>query len=254
MDLGLSGRVALVTGATGGIGAVVARTLAAEGAKVAIGYHAAKDEAARLAAAIEQDGGVAVPVSHDLRDPDSIRAGVEDVVARWGSLDVLVACAWESPAWSPPDRQPETIPVTEWQRQLRANAEGTAYTVQAVLPHMRERGFGRIVLLSSGAARGAPGMEPYGTAKAAVHGLARSIAHSAGPAGVLVNVVMPGLVPTPRHRRTIPAEALARIAGQTPTRRLSTEADVARMVAFLASPANGNTTGAEVPVSGGLHG
>jgi 3-oxoacyl-[acyl-carrier protein] reductase len=119
---------------------------------------------------------------------------------------------------------------------------------------MRERGFGRIVLLSSGAARGAPGMEPYGSAKAAVHGLARSLAQSAGPAGVLVNVVMPGLVATPRHRETIPPRALAHIASQTPTRRLSTVEDVARLVAFLASPANGNTTGAEIPVSGGLHG
>jgi 3-oxoacyl-[acyl-carrier protein] reductase len=118
---------------------------------------------------------------------------------------------------------------------------------------MRERGFGRIVLLSSGAARGAPGMEPYGTAKAAVHGLARSLAQSAGPAGVIVNVVMPGLVPTPQHRATIPLPALEAIARQTPTRRLSTEDDVARLVAFLASPANGNTTGAEIPVTGGLY-
>src|SRR5689334_22503676 len=162
MDLGLNGRVALVTGATGGIGAVVARTLAAEGAKVAAGYRAAKNEADALVAAIERDGGSAVPVPHDLRDPESIRTGVDAIVARWGSLDVLVACAWEEAAWSPPDRPTEAIPVGEWQAQLRTNAEGTAYTVQAVLPHMRERGFGRIVLLSSGAARGAPGMEPYG--------------------------------------------------------------------------------------------
>jgi 3-oxoacyl-[acyl-carrier protein] reductase len=254
MDLGLNGRVALVTGATGGIGAVVARTLAAEGAKVAVGYRAAEGEADRLVAAIERDGGSAVPVRHDLRDPESIRAAVEAIVARWGSLDALVACAWESPGWSPPDRPTEVIPVAEWRAQLRTNAEGTAYCVRAVLPYMRERGFGRIVLLSSGAARGAPGMEPYGSAKAAVHGLTRSLSQSAGPAGVLVNVVMPGLVATPKHRETIAPEILAHMASQTPTRRLSTEEDVARLVAFLASPANGNTTGAEVPVAGGLHG
>src|SRR5262249_41623436 len=145
------------------------------------------------------------------------------------------------------------VPVEEWQRQLRGGAEGTAYTVQAVLPHMRERGFGRIVLLSSGAALGAPGMEPYGTAKAAIHGLTRSLAQSAGPAGILVNVVMPGLVPTPSHRASIPAQALTAMAAQVPTRRLSTEDDVARLVVFLASPANGNTTGAEIPVTGGSY-
>ena len=253
MDLDLADRVALVTGATGGIGAVVARMLATEGARVAVGYHRAKDQAERLAAELSSATGEAIAVAHDLRDPASLRAAVETVVARWGSLDVLVACAWESAGWSPPDRLAETVPVEEWQAQLRANAEGTAYTVQAVLPHMRERGFGRIVLLSSGAARGAPGMEPYGAAKAAVHGLARSLAQSAGPAGVIVNVVMPGLVPTPHHRATIPAPALEAIARQTPTRRLSTEDDVARLVVFLASPANGNTTGAEIPVTGGLY-
>jgi NAD(P)-dependent dehydrogenase (short-subunit alcohol dehydrogenase family) len=253
VDLGLTGKVALVTGATGGIGQVIARTLAAEGARVAIGYHQTKHEAAQLTMQIDQSGGAAIAVAHDLRDPASIRAGVRAIVSRWGSLDILVASAWQSPGWAPPDRLAETTPVPEWQGQLRTNAEGTAYTVQGVLPHMRQRGFGRIVLLSSGAARGAAGMEPYAAAKAAIHGLARSLAHSAGPAGVIVNVVMPGLVPTPDHRKTIPAEVLTHLAGQTPTRRLSTEADVARLVAFLASPANGNTTGAEIPVTGGLH-
>lgn len=248
MELGLAGRVALVTGGTGGIGSVIVRTLAAEGAHVAIGYHRAHQDAQRLA---DETGGMAV--HHDLRDPASSREAGAAVVARWGSLDALVACAWMSPGWSAPDRPAESVPVEEWQGQLRGSAEGTAYTVQAVLPHMRERGYGRIVLLSSGAARGAPGMEPYGTAKAAIHGLARSLAQNAGPAGVLVNVVMPGLVPTPSRRASIPPPALAAMAAQTPTRRLSTEDDVARLVAFLASPANGNTTGAEIPVTGGSY-
>src|SRR5690348_9059381 len=115
MDLGLAGRVALVTGATGGIGAVIARTLAEEGATVAVGYHRAKAEADRLAA----DIGSELVVEQDLRDPAGLRAGVATVVAAAGRLDVLVASAWESPGWSPPDRPAEDTPVEEWRAQLR---------------------------------------------------------------------------------------------------------------------------------------
>jgi NAD(P)-dependent dehydrogenase (short-subunit alcohol dehydrogenase family) len=253
MDLGLTGRVALVTGASGGIGAVVAHTLAAEGARVALGYHDAKDTAERVAAAIRDDGGEAMTVAHDLGDPASSRAVVDAVVAAWGRVDVLVASAWAAPGWASPDRQPESVPVEEWRQQLRVNVEGTAFTVQAVLAPMRAAGFGRIVLLSSGAANGASGMETYAAAKAALRGLCRSLATGVAPTGILVNVVMPGLVPTPRHRETIPAAVLESMAAQTPTRRLASEDDVARVVAFLASAANASVTGADIHVSGGMH-
>jgi NAD(P)-dependent dehydrogenase (short-subunit alcohol dehydrogenase family) len=252
MDLGLVDRVALVTGASGGIGAAIARTLAAEGARIALGYHASEDVARRLLTEIEEAGGSCVLVKHDLRDPVSLRAGVAAIRDAWGRLDILVAGAWVAPGWAAPDSPAESIPAEVWQEQLRTNAEGTAYTVQAVLPEMRAGGFGRIVLISSGAAAGAPGMEAYGAAKAALHGLARSLAASAGPAGILCNVVMPGLIPTARHRQTIPQSVLDQIAGQTPTRRLATEEDVARVVAFLASAANRSVTGVEVRVCGGL--
>jgi 3-oxoacyl-[acyl-carrier protein] reductase len=107
------------------------------------------------------------------------------------------------------------------------------------------------VLLSSGAADGAPGLEHYAAAKAALRGISRSLAASTGPAGILTNVVMPGLVATARHRATIPAEALQQWAAQTPTRRLATEDDVARVVTFLASAANTSITGTEIRVDGG---
>jgi 3-oxoacyl-[acyl-carrier protein] reductase len=141
-----------------------------------------------------------------------------------------------------------------WQDQLRLNVEGTASMIRAVLPQMRTRQWGRIVLLSSGAADGAPGMEHYAAAKAALRGISRSLAASTGPAGILTNVVMPGLVATERHRATIPAEALQRWAAQTPTRRLATEDDVARVVTFLASAANTSITGTEIRVDGGRRG
>lgn len=254
MDLGLSGRVALVTGASGGIGAAISRAFAGEGAHVALGYHAAKDRAQRLADEISQAGGQALVVHHDLADPHTIQAAVESVIGAWGRLDALVASAWVAPGWLPPDTLAESVPAQVWQEQLRVNVEGTAASVQAVLPQMRTQHWGRIVLLSSGAADGAPGLEHYAAAKAALRGIGRSLAASAGPAGILTNVVMPGLVPTEKHRRTIPAPALEQWAAQTPTRRLATEDDVARVAVFLASAANASTTGTEIRVDGGRRG
>jgi 3-oxoacyl-[acyl-carrier protein] reductase len=248
MDLGFADRVALVTGASGGIGAAIARAFAAEGARVALGYRTAKDNAQRLVDEIAEAGGAALAVQHELTEPRSSRAGVEQVVDAWGRLDVLVTCAWATAGWLPPDTPAEAVPVEVWQEQLRVNVEGTAATIQAVLPRMRAQQWGRIVLLSSGAADGAPGLEHYAAAKAALHGIGRSLAVSAGPAGILTNMVMPGLIPTARHRRTIPAQALEHMAAQTPTRRLATEDDVARVVLFLASAANTSVTGAEIRV------
>jgi 3-oxoacyl-[acyl-carrier protein] reductase len=254
MELGLGGRVALVTGASGGIGGAIAALFAAEGAGVALGYHADPAGVQELAGRIGAAGGEALPVPHELADPGSAAAAVGAVLDRWGRLDVLVAGAWAPAAWLPPDTPAESVPATAWQEQLRVNVEGTGAAIRAVLPPMRAGRWGRVVLLSSGAADGAPGLEHYAAAKAALHGISRSLAGSAGPDGVLSNVVMPGLVATARHRHTIPAAALEQRAGRTPTRRLATEQDVAGVVVFLASAANGSVTGTEIRVDGGHRG
>jgi 3-oxoacyl-[acyl-carrier protein] reductase len=249
MDLGLHERVAVVTGATGGIGAAIARCLAHEGARIAVGYHADPAAAERLVQSI----GEAISFQYDLRETHTIQRAIDLILERWGRLDILVVCAWQSAGWASPDALPESTTTEAWQTQLRANVEGSAYAVQAALPAMRVAGWGRIVLVSSGAAEdGAPGLEHYAAAKAALHGLSRSLARSTGPAGVLVNAVMPGFVATERHRQCIQPEIFERIAAQTPTRHLATEQDIANVVAFLVSEANGAVTGTEVRVSGGL--
>ena len=142
-----------------------------------------------------------------------------------------------------------------WQEQLRTNTEGTARCIQAVLPVMEARGGGRIVLISSGAAEdGAPGLEAYAAAKAALHGLNRSLARGFGRAGILTNVVMPGFIATARHRQVVPAAVIEHLASLAPTGQLATEDEVARVVVFLAAPANRSVTGATIRVGSGLYG
>lgn len=167
MDLGLKDRVALVTGGSGGIGATVARTLAAEGARVAIGYHSSEDAAKRVCGEIESLGGTAMAVRHDLEDPATIQAAVDAIDRTWGGPDVLVTSAWVHPDW--PGMQGPAVdpsPARVWAQQLEANLEGTAHSVNAVVPKMKERSWGRIVFISSAAAEdGQPGLEAYAAAK-----------------------------------------------------------------------------------------
>jgi 3-oxoacyl-[acyl-carrier protein] reductase len=256
MDLGLADQIALVTGASGAIGAAIARALAAEGTRVALGCHSGRDAAEQVLADIERAGGAGLIVRHDLNDPASIDAAVDTIIRRWGGLDVLVASAWVQPAWpAPRDGGVEPSPPEVWQEQLRTNTEGTARCIHAVLPVMKARGGGRIVLVSSGAAEdGAPGLEAYAAAKAALHGLNRSLAHGLGRAGILTNVVMPGFIATGRHRQIMPAAVVEHLASLSPTGRLATEDEVARAVVFLAAPANRSVTGATIRVGSGLYG
>lgn len=163
----------------------------------------------------------------------------------WGGIDVLVANAVRWGGDGPPDPSVrfEHVPLAEWQAMVNANLIGTAAAVRAVLPGMRAKGWGRIVLISSSVAEeGLPGPGPYGTAKSGLYGLARALAWEGGPDGILVNVVAPGLTLTD-SRPDLPAFLTARLAAATPSRRLSGSDDVARLVVFLGSGANGNLTG-----------
>src|SRR5262249_35144868 len=158
MDLGLADQVAFVTGASGGIGAAIARALAAEGARVALGYHSGEGAVAQVLADIERSGGAGLIVRPDLNDPASSDAAVDTTIRRGGGLAVRAASAWVQPAWpAPRGGGVEPSPPQVWQEQLRTNTEGTARCIQAVLPVMEARGGGRVVLISSGAAEeGAP--------------------------------------------------------------------------------------------------
>jgi len=255
VDLGLKDHTVLVTGASSGIGRATAIAFGGEGANVALTYRANRSGAKETAERVGAVGGEAMVVPLDLAEEGSIRAAVDAVVGRWGGIDVLVANAveWGAPAppWNPPLF--EELPSEQWQRMLRTSVDGAFHTVQAVLPSMRERGWGRIVMLSSGSVEyGMPGGGAYGAAKAALHGLGRSLARELGPGGILVNVVMPGLVVTERNLKAIPEQVRDTVATESPSGRLSVPEDVAAAIVFLASKANGNTTGEILRVAGGM--
>ena len=248
MDLQYEDRVALVTGGSRGIGRAAALLLAREGARVALTYHARADVAAEVVAA-GGDRTMAVPL--DLADPGSIRAAVDTVVERWGRLDLLVGNALDTVGltlWPPTPFEDQPAGAF-----FRANLDGPYAVAQAVVPVMRAQGFGRIVLVSG--TSGADGL-PFGaalsTAKAALHGLTRSLAKELGPAGVLVNAVLPGTTLTEHIAAALPAQAREAREQASPIRRLLEPDEVVPMVAFLGSPANTGVTGELVRVSGGL--
>jgi len=254
MDLSLQRRVALVTGSSQGIGRAAAELFAREGARVAITYRRNKTMAEAVASAVEQAGSEAMVVPYDLCDRQSIRSAVSTILDQWGRIDVLVnnAVQWGArPPWRAP--QFEELPEQEWSEILRANIEGTYLTIQAVIPSMRSGGWGRIVNVSSGVAvDGLPGAGPYATAKAALHGLTKTLAKELGPAGILVNVVMPGLTLTERNASQISPAAREQMAKTSPIRRLLPPEEVVPMIIFLCSALNTAVTGEIVRASGGI--
>lgn len=266
MDLGLSGKVAFVTGASGGIGGPTARLFAAEGARVALTYHRNEAGARKVARQIdERSGHSPLVLPYDLADPASITAAFDTVAAHWGGIDVLVLNA--SPADGPSREPPsfEDVPVAAWRGQLRTEIEGNFHSVQLALPLLRSRPWGRIVFVSASVVkRGYRGEEAYVATKSALHGLSRTLATELAGEGILVNVVAPGPTVTAKLvRDKLPAELSRSLEGEPPERlkeildrqmphlSFSTPQQVANVIAFLGSAANGNVSGTVVDVAGG---
>jgi 3-oxoacyl-[acyl-carrier protein] reductase len=252
MDLGLAGRVALVTGASRGIGRAVAERLGREGARVGVTYRTNRVEADAAVRTIEQAGGEACALPLDLHHLASIRAAAAALVDHWGAIDILVnnAVAWG--VRRPSNGLPfETMRPAEWQDGLRANIEGAYAAMQAVLPSMRSRRWGRIVNVSSTTAvDGMPGLPWYAAAKAALHGLTSTMAREGGTAGVLVNVVMPGPTATEAAIAGLSAAARQQLDETSALGRMLRPEDVASVVVFLCSDANGGITGEIIRVGG----
>lgn len=254
MDLGLKGRVALVTGSSQGIGRATAEVLAQEGASVVITYRSNREMAEAVAAGVREAGGDALVSFLDLGSPPSIQATVQAALERWDRLDVLVnnAVHW---GMRPPGQAGrfEEVPLEEWSAMLRPNIEGAFAATHAVLPAMRKRRWGRIVNVSSGLARnGIQGSAAYSAAKAALHGLTRTLYRELAPEGILINVVMAGLTLTDRIRDRMSPEMREQHAKGSPIQRLPEPVEVARTIAFLCSEAN-TTVNGEILLSSGGH-
>ena len=242
MNTGLADRVALVTGAGQGIGAGIARALAAEGAAVGVNDLYA-DRAEAVATEIETAGGRAFAVAADVTDFAAVNAMVASVEATLGPVDVLV-----NNAGIPADgfvlRRFREMPVADWDRFVQLNLYGVLHCCKAVVDGMCDRSWGRIVTVSSEAGRLGVGfgISLYGAAKAGAVGFSRHLATELIETGVTVNCVSLGLMATgPDDARRPPR----------PTARLGTPEDVAAAVCYLASDAAGWVTGQTLPVNGG---
>jgi 3-oxoacyl-[acyl-carrier protein] reductase len=239
VDTGLKDKVAVVTGASSGIGRAVALAYAAEGAKVGLTYATGAERGQAVADEIVAAGGEAVAVPLDLASPASIVTAFDAISGRFGGVDVFVANAVALPRW----RRFEETPVDDWLQDVAVNFEGTARGIAACLPLMRPRGAGRIVIVSSGSAiEGLPNGTAYLSAKTGLEGLGRSLAWELGPAGILVNVVAPGVTIT-RDADAAEQARRAALAARTPSQHLSGPDEVAKLIVWLGSFANANMTG-----------
>src|SRR3954453_15658892 len=251
MELGLRDKAVLVTGGTRGIGRAIALAYARERARVAVTY--ASDEAAAKAVVeeIEVEGGPGPRTPPDLVGAEAIRSAVSEAAERFGGLDVLVANAvrWPTDARAPLVESDPDV----WSHALRANLEGTAATVRAALPNLSRSSAGRGILISSGVSRnGMSGATAYATAKAGLDGMVAALKWEAGEQNVLINIVSPGFTVTENNLARFTDDVRESVRERTPSRRLSVPDDIATAVLLLGSPANGNVTGAYLPVAGGI--
>ncbi len=247
MDLGLQGKVALVTGAASGVGREIALTLAAEGASVAVNYRSSPDEAESLVAEIDALGAKAKAYRADVADFDAVKIMVDRIVEDFGGLNILINNA----GLAKRQRFVETTPK-DWHSQIDACLYGAIHCCFAAAPHLEAARNGRIVSVIGDSSRiGESGLAIVAAARAGVVGLMKSLAREFGRSGTTANTVSLGLVET-AHDRAWVEENRDKLIRLYPVRRLGMPDDVAPMVALLASPHSGWITGQVLSISGGF--
>ena len=254
----LTGRVALVTGGTRGIGAAICRGLAADGAVVAAGFTSNRQRAEELRQQVEADGGTLSLHQGNVGDWDDCQRVVKEVIDEHGRLDILVNNAGvtvDKPVWK--------MSKDDWHKVLRVNLSGAFYMSKPAIEHMIARGSGRIIFISSVTGEiGNIGQANYTASKAGEFGLAKTLAREAALAlrmagklekgiGLTVNCITPGLIETDMVV-TIPPFMLAEIVERVPMHRMGQPEEIARVVTFLANDASGYITGQVWGVNGGL--
>ena len=240
-------RIALVTGASRGIGAATAKLLAANGAAVAVNFLNSEAAAREVVDAILNAGGKAIAVRADARDAVQVKGMVEHVTRKLGPIDTLVVNA----SISFPVKPFVEYRWDEFAAKLEGEPQAAFHACQAVVPSMVARRSGTIVAISSTLSRrSGPGFSAHSSAKSGLDGLMRSLALELGPAGVRVNVVAPGLTDTDATAHQ-PAEMKQAMARMTPMQRNGRPEDIAGAVLMVATGYAGFVTGIYVPVCGG---
>ena len=245
MSKTLEGKIALVTGGSRGIGAAIAKRLAADGANVVITYTKGADAAASVVKGIERAGGRAIAIQADAADADATRSAVEQTVAVFGQLDVLV-----NNAGTALPKSFEETTLEELDRLIDVNVRGTLVATQAALKHMKSGG--RIIMIGSSVGERVmvPGLVPYSATKGAVKMFTQGLSREVGSRGITVNNVQPGPIDTDLNPAAgewaVPQKAA------TALDRYGHVEEVAALVAFVAGPESSYITGANLTVDGGM--
>jgi 3-oxoacyl-[acyl-carrier protein] reductase len=242
----LTGKVALVTGGSRGIGAAIAKRLAADGATLAITYAKNTSAASAVVKAIELGGGKAVAIQADATDAEAVKGAVEKVVATFGRLDVLV-----NNAGTAYPKKFEEATLEELDRVIDINVRGVFVATQAALKHMKSGG--RIIMIGSciGERNMTPGLVPYSATKGAVKMFTQGLSREIGSRGITVNNVQPGPIETDLNPIAGDSAVVQRAA--TALNRYGHVDEVAALVAFVAGPESSYITGANLTVDGGTN-
>jgi NAD(P)-dependent dehydrogenase (short-subunit alcohol dehydrogenase family) len=247
MDLGLNGQIALVTGATSGVGREIALSLAAEGASIAVNYRSSATDADALVGEIAAKGGTAKAYQADVADFAAVKPMVDEIVKDFGGLNILINNA----GLALRQRFIETKPE-DWHRQIDACLYGAIHCCHAAAPHLDAAKNGRIVSVVGDSSRiGESGLAIVAAARAGVVALMKSLAREFGRSGTTANTVSLGLVETPHDKEWVDANR-EKLIKLYPLRRLGLPGDVAPMVTLLASPHSGWITGQVLSISGGF--
>jgi 3-oxoacyl-[acyl-carrier protein] reductase len=248
----IAGKVCLVTGASRGIGEAVARGLGARGAKVMVHYRSGRSQAEAVAAYIEDHGGTARLVRGDIAEPDTAERLIQESVAAFGRLDILINNAGDQISRVSIADVPDEL----YERHMAVNVRPVFTACRAAVRQFRKQGNGgNIINVSSVAARtgGGAGSAIYAGAKAFMSTFSRSIAKELAPEGIRVNVVSPGVISTDMQDRVTSAEQLTAAATQIPMRRIGDPQDCVGTFLYLCSDQlSGYVTGQVVEVNGGL--